>query len=259
MAKPDPVASLPMYDWPEVAWADDALWRAIAERLADEGIAAPDALTRTGEAEDVWRDPGLVLSQTCGFPYATRLKDAVQVVATPIYAADGCDGPLYSSVIVAHRESGVAGLADLAGRRFAFNARDSLSGFVAPIEALRQAGIAPTALQWIETGGHRASIRAVAEGQADAAAIDAVCWALATHYEREAVAQLKVIARTPLRPALPFITAAHRNRQETKAIRSALNAALADPNTAEARDALLIEGVKELSADRYTELAALAP
>ena len=35
-----------MYDFPWTAQANDALWAALATRLRDAGIDAPDALTR---------------------------------------------------------------------------------------------------------------------------------------------------------------------------------------------------------------------
>ena len=83
-----------MYDWPEVQWAHDALWAAIAKRLQALGVEAPAMLDRLRPAEDVWLDPGLVLSQTCGWPYSTRLLDKVRIVATPVYEVEGCEGPL---------------------------------------------------------------------------------------------------------------------------------------------------------------------
>ena len=52
-----PVASLPMYDWPEVQGATDRLWRAIRDQLRAEGIEAPDRLTRPADPATTWRDP----------------------------------------------------------------------------------------------------------------------------------------------------------------------------------------------------------
>jgi hypothetical protein len=83
------VASLPMYDWPEVRDATDALWAAIRAALIQEGIDAPTALERDGDPETLWTDPDLVLSQTCGFPYANGLSGKVALIATPAYRIDG--------------------------------------------------------------------------------------------------------------------------------------------------------------------------
>jgi ABC-type phosphate/phosphonate transport system substrate-binding protein len=247
-----------MYDWPEVQWAHDALWSAIAERLNARGIAAPAKLDRARPTEEVWRDPGLVLSQTCGWPFATRLRGTVQLVATPVYAVDGCEGPHYSSVIVARRTDRGEHLADFRGRRFGYNADDSLSGKVAFRAAMRKEGLDPAAETWVETGSHRESIRAVAEDRADIAAIDAVCWALARKFEPDAAAPLRIVARTPLRPSLPLIAASGHRAEEIARIRGALGEALEDAETDAARGALSLRGTAVLNMSAYRALADLA-
>jgi ABC-type phosphate/phosphonate transport system substrate-binding protein len=243
-----------MYDWPEVQWAHDALWSAIAERLTSAGIAAPERLDRVRPFAEVWRDPGLVLSQTCGFPVATALRGLVRLVATPVYEVEGCEGPLYSSTVVARLEAPGTRLSDFIGCRIAFNSRDSLSGYVTLNAALRSDGIDPAAFTWIETGSHRASIRAVAAEEADIAAIDAVCWALAHQYQPEGVSRLKVIARTALRPGLPFVTAGTRSESELQTVRRALSEALTTPETAAAREALHLAGLAVLEGSHAVEL-----
>ncbi len=101
----------------------------------------------------------------------------------------------------------VSSIAALRGRRAAVNGWDSQSGF----SALR-ATVAPFTGggrffgEVKVSGGHRASLRAVAEGSADVAAIDAVCWALAQRHEPSAFAGLRVLAQSPAAPSLPFIT-----------------------------------------------------
>jgi ABC-type phosphate/phosphonate transport system substrate-binding protein len=246
-----------MYDWPEVAWATDALWCAVAGQLTAAGVAAPAVLDRSRDAEIVWRDPGLVLSQICGFPVATSLRDSVQLVATPVYDVEGCEGPRYSSFIVASSEERGGTLADFAGRRVAFNSHDSLSGYVTLVAALREAGLSPDQFEWVETGSHRASVRAMAEGRADLAAIDALCWALALSFEAAAVSRLQTIGQTPLRPAPPTITSAGRSPEEVEAIRAALSHAAASRATEEARKALRIDGVAVLGTADYEPLANL--
>jgi hypothetical protein len=276
--RPAPVASLPMYDWPELRWATDALWSVIAEEFLAEGLPAPPALDRARPPEEVWRDPGLVFSQSCGYPFATRFADTLRIVATPVYDVDGCEGPLYSSMIVARRSDGgsarAGGLADYAGRRFAFNASDSLSGFVAFRVALAEAGVGEG--DWIETGSHRQSILAVASGLADLAAIDAVCWSLAEEFEPDAVGRLAVIARTPLRPSLPFVTSALMDesprrtrpppapspgRTLTSAVGHfrALKRVVRRPEAAPACAALRLKDVARLDPSDYRALASLGP
>ncbi len=214
-------ASLPMYDWPEMRGAQDAFWAHLCGELRGRGVTAPDALS----AETSWRDPALVFSQTCGWPWATAYSDALDLVATPVSAIMGCDGGTYSSMVIVRADSAVETLADLRGGRVAYNGLNSQSG----VHTLREA-VAPLADgepffgRGIKTGAHRASIRAVAEGRADCAAIDAVCWAMAQDFEKEAVAELRVAAMTAPAPALPFVT---RRGGPVGDLREALEATLA--------------------------------
>ena len=176
--------------------------RRVGKRLNDAGIAAPAALDRSRSADSVWRDPGLVLSQTCGFPFSTRLRGIVRLVATPVYDVAGCEGPSYSSMIVARQ----AEPADdcrcvrrpplrLQQRRLPLR----LSGAARSDEG----GGGRSAPRWngSRPGSHRASIRAVAVEGADIAAIDAVCWALALRHEPEAVSRVEGDRRDAARPA----------------------------------------------------------
>jgi ABC-type phosphate/phosphonate transport system substrate-binding protein len=252
-----PVASLPMYDWPELRSAHDQLWAAAAERLTARGIAAPEGLDWDRPAEEVWSDPGLLLSQTCGWPYATRLNAHLRLVGTPVYAVEGCEGPLYSSFIVTRRTERGDRLRDFAGRRFAFNSLDSLSGYVVPISEMRAEGLNPQAAAWLETGSHRASLQAVAEDRADVASIDAVCWALAGRFEADAVSRLRVLARSALRPGLPFVTSGAASAERAATIRSALVETLHSEATAAAGAALLIRDIVPLAHADYAPIAAL--
>ena len=72
------IAGLPMYDYPELRPANDALWRWIAAYLGNKGIKDIDPdLSRTGNIYSLWRDPDLILGQTCGYPLMTELQDTV--------------------------------------------------------------------------------------------------------------------------------------------------------------------------------------
>jgi hypothetical protein len=246
-----------MYDWPEVQWANDALWAAIAERLRARGIDAPDALDRARPSEDVWLDPGLLLSQACGFPFATRLRRHVQLVGTPHHAVDGCRGPYYSSFIVVRKEDPAQWFSKFRGARAAVNARDSLSGFVAFKAALRRNGPGVTPTDWLETGSHRESLRAVADGRADIASLDAVCWALGKEYEADAVSELRILSQTALRPGLPLVTAMTHDPTVVEAIRASFADAVAADETKDACKALHVNGVSSIGVSDYEVISWL--
>lgn len=200
------IASLAMYDWPQLRAEADRLWALIRDGLAGEGIDAPAELTRDGSLAELWESPDLVLAHTCGMPYRTRLHGLVTLVGTPDYGLPGAAPGHYYSVLVTRRDE-PGEVADFLGRRLAFNAPDSQSGWAAP-----QNHVAPLAFTRTRpTGAHRDSAAAVAAGEADIAAIDAVTWRLLSEHLPELAAQLRVIAPTAPTPGLPLITARHRD------------------------------------------------
>ncbi|WP_290778443.1 PhnD/SsuA/transferrin family substrate-binding protein [Hoeflea sp.] len=248
-------ASLPMYDWPEIRDATDRLWQAVREQLRERGIEAPEALDRRADPETLWSNPALLLSQTCGYPYATMLADKVTLVGTPAHAVIGAEPGRYFSVLVARKIGAPRHLADLSGKRFAYNMQHSQSGFAAPVRLLAAAGLAPEPAP-LETGAHRASILAVAAGKADWAAIDAVTWELAKRHE-PATRELTVFARTPETPALPLITGL-RHAGQADIIADAFEAAIAGLDQ-QTRDAVLITGLRRSRPHDYAPLAAPLP
>ena len=62
----------------------DALWRAVQHLLAERGVPVSEGVPDDSLLAH-WQQPGLVLSQTCGYPLMTQLP-YVQVVADGRYA-----------------------------------------------------------------------------------------------------------------------------------------------------------------------------
>lgn len=194
------IASLPMYDWPEVVADTRAEWDYL--RAGITGL--PEVLTTPDDVHSHWRDPALVFSQTCWGPLSQGLIAVLDPLAQPDYSAfEGGRGPLYRSAVVMRHAANDDLARLLAGRRLAINGYDSLSGYLALREDLRD-DPAALALSVLVTGSHRASIRAVAMGQADIATIDCRTWALALRHEPCAAA-LCVVGWTSERPGLPYV------------------------------------------------------
>ncbi len=253
------LATLPMYDLPELRGATDALWAAIAVRLQDRGVAAPQTLLRGTDLAAMWTDHRLLLGQTCGYPLVTSLAGKVAVVTTPAYLAEGCDGALYRSAVVVRAADSAGSLANLCGRRCAVNDAASNSG----MNVLR-AAVAPLAngatrffAETIMTGAHAASMTAVAEGRADVAAIDCVTWAHLQRWRPETAGKLRVLAWTEATPGLPLITAAATSDETRSALAGALDDLAADPALAETRAALLLGGFVRVAAEAYERILEL--
>lgn len=239
------IASLGMYDFGPLQGPNDRLWALIRDRLRTRGIEAPDALTRGETAYwDAWQSPDLILSQTCGYPFRARLHPHVTYVGTPDFGVEGCPPGHYRSVFVARVDDPRQSFADFDGARFAYNELLSQSGWAAPQTHAAKLGIhLPPTLQ---TGAHRLSAKAVAEGRADIAALDAVTFALLPPIE-PAMARLKEVDRTDPTPGLPFITAKGRNPEPIFAAVSEAIAALAP----EDRATLHLQGFVRIPVESY--------
>jgi ABC-type phosphate/phosphonate transport system substrate-binding protein len=250
-------ASLPMYDIDREAV--QAWWRCIADLLRAEGFArVPSQVEWPQDLDAHWREPGLLLSQACGYPLVTGLADAVEVVGAFRYAAPGCEGIDYRSELVARDQDPGRGIEDFRGRVAAINARRSHSG----CNALR-ALVAPLAhrgrffSRTVRSGSHRESIALVRAGQADIAAVDCVTLALLGRRSPELPTGLRIVGSTAAAPGLPLVTSRNRSPDELQALRRALFAACAKPAFERLRQALLIEGFEIAAAPRWDRIDAM--
>ncbi len=245
------IAALPMYDFEELRPETDALWSGIAARLLDQGIEAPGSLLRGPPLADIWTDPDLLLAQSCGYPLMTSLAGRVTLVATPCYSAEGCDGILYRSAIIVRATDTATVLADLHGRCCAVNGADSNSGMnvlraaIAPLAR----GAGPFFGAVLTTGSHAASVRAVALGEADVAAVDCVTWAHLRALRPSETRGLRVLDWSDATPGLPFITSGRRDGATIGALRGALADVVSAP--------LFLSGVEFVPLRAYDAILAL--
>jgi len=247
-----PVAALPMYDFPEIEAANDALWRRIRVGLQARGVEGPERLTRGADLGALWRNPALVFGQTCGYPFVAALRDAVALVATPEYAFSGCDGAEHRGFLVGAASDPRREVAAFRGGVAAVNAWDSNTGM-----NLFRATIAPLAggraffSNVVVTGSHAASLEAIAGGRADLAAIDCVTYGLLKRLRPGLIERTAIIAESQSSPGLPFIASARLPETTIAAAREALFEALADPDLAETRADLGLIGARPASPDDY--------
>ncbi|TRD00625.1 phosphate ABC transporter substrate-binding protein [Mesorhizobium sp. WSM4303] len=204
---------------------------------AEGRLIAPDPATLSPNELDrhqLWLHPALLFAQTCWGPMELGLSRQVQVVGQPSYdACEGGQGELYSSALVMRTGEGpqvrsptdgkaLLPLDLMRGKRFTFNSLDSMSGVIALTRDLQAADESLDIFSSrSESGGHRGSIIAVAEGKADVAAIDCESWALAQRFE-PAAQKVAVVGWTARRKGLPYITARTTPEKTVRALREAL-------------------------------------
>jgi ABC-type phosphate/phosphonate transport system substrate-binding protein len=183
------IAFLPMYAVRGARDHADTLWNHLRDSLRANGFEAPGEVSTIAPRIDGWLHPNLILGQTCGLPYITRLCDRVELVGTPDYGVEGCAPGFYHSTLVVSAIDRRQHLSEFLGSTFAVNARSG-----------RFFGRA------IHTGSHDASMRLVANGLADIAAIDSVTWRISRTFDAE-TSGLRSIGTTESTPGLPFIVA----------------------------------------------------
>lgn len=198
------IASLMMYQRPQLVQAHERYWTLIRKHLRNAGMDSPEALSQDAAEFDVWNHPELVLSQTCGMPYRMWLHDKVQLVGTPDFGLAGCPAGYYRSAIVVRADDARTELSAFKDAVFAYNQTFSQSGYAAPFWHLKPEGFWFEHLLHVEQ--HLEAALAVATGRADIASIDAVTWRNIEKYEPFS-SGLRVLDWTKPTPGLPLITA----------------------------------------------------
>lgn len=238
------IASLMMYARPELEGAHSRFWMHIQDSLAARAITAPDKLSQTAGEFSVWEDPALVLSQTCGMPYRTRLHGHVQIVATPDYGLEDCPAGYYRSAIIVRADDPRETLQEFKTALMTYNMDHSQSGFAALYNHTLPLGL------WfanrVESGGHLRSALMVANGDADIASVDAQTWRLIQRFEPFAD-QLRILEYTTPTPALPYITGPQHN---PTLIYEAVSEALSTLDATD-REALDLRGLVKIEPSKY--------
>ncbi|CAB4362239.1 MAG: PhnD/SsuA/transferrin family substrate-binding protein [Actinobacteria bacterium] len=242
-----PVASLAMYPFAHLRDATDRLWQAVRVRLDD----GPHTLEWSVVTPEVWSHPDLLVAQTCGWPLATEYADRLCVIGAFDYDVPGAVDGTYCSVIITNDPN--ASLAELRARPgvvAAINSTDSLSGRVS-LEHV-WGGLSSV----VSTGAHAESIRALVDGRADVASIDAVTWALIGDFDPTLVAGLRVIGAGPRVGCLPLVTRLAR-AADVPRFREAFTAAVSDPAIAAELRLMRIRGFVPKDLADYLPVRAL--
>ena len=233
-----------MYDMPHTAQALDRFWYAIRTDLG----TGPAELSRGGDPWEDWQSRDLLLAQTCGLPYRARLFGQVSLVGTPDYGLRDCPPGYYHSYIL-RRVDDPRDLRELArAGTIAFNEPLSQSGWAAPVAHLAKLGLRPG--NTMQTGAHLASARAVLNGHADYAAIDAVSYLMWDRAEPRVFSGLEAFTRTEPTPGLPLITARDR---DPKPIARAVSHAI-DTLSTKDREILMLKGLVQIPDATYRAL-----
>jgi ABC-type phosphate/phosphonate transport system substrate-binding protein len=240
-----PHVELGMYPFASVSWAWDEIWAAVHRRAP----WTPASLTRSGDVHARWYDPDCVVTQVCGYPFASLHRNDMHLVGAFALDIPEADGAYYRSVLLSPHERTIGQLVSSDSHAVA-NSADSLSGWLSLLAATCGPGVGWPG-QVTFTSAHRDSLLALAKGEADIASIDPWTLAFVAAEEPELVAPLHRLGLGPRVPT-PAITARRTvtPRQLTD-LRRAFHEVLDDEATASARRALYITGFVDHDLDIY--------
>lgn len=254
------LATLPMYDRPELRAATDRLWQYLRDGLVSAGIVdVPSRLCRERAHADAWADDRLLFSQACGYDVHLRFPGRLTPLAAPCYRADGCRGATYRSAIVVRTDDAAQALPEVCGRVAAFNEPTSHSGRVALAAAVAEHVRNGRFFgRLVQTGSHEASAEAVASGDADVAALDCTSWALLRRARPQLDDALRILAFTPRCPAPPFVVGPAASEHEREVLTGMLSRLGSEPTLESVRDRLLLDGVEAVTSEAYAACGDLA-
>ncbi len=204
-------------------------------------------INRLIEAGEV--DVGFV----CGGPYVVgHKKFGMELLAAPVaYGA-----PVYYSYIIVPKKSPAVRLEDLRGTRFAFADPLSNSGKLVPTYMLARMGETPESFfkETVFTYGHDKSIKAVAEGLVDGAAVDSLIWEYANKTNPRYTRETRVLIKSPPYGTPPVVARPGLDPEWKKKVRDALLSAHEDPVGREILNGMMIERFIEIDDSAYDSI-----
>ena len=250
------LASLPMYNFPEMRADNARFWRALRGLVGQFGLPdTPAGLTFERRPVPDRLEPELLFSQTCGYPLETVFKGQAIRLGAPVYAVPGCDGPTHCAFFLVPVASPAQSLADLRGGVFLLNSPLSNSGMNLPRRALAEIARRPTVLP----RSHR-------DGRSSGEPRTAVAGRRRRRVDR--LRDLRILEAPPSRggrtgpdhcqnPAEPCDTVRDLDRDtaaDFRRLRDALRAIGSEPRFAAVCEGLMIAGIEDVPDDAYRKL-----
>lgn len=172
----------------------EELLRLIADRLGRRAVfvqrrtyAEVNALVENREVD---------VAFVCAGPYTQGHDEfGMELLAVPIVHGE----KVYHSYIIVNRDNPMQSFDELKGRKFAFTDPRSNTGYLVPTYMLARRNTTPQAFfgETFFSHSHDNSIKAVAEGQADGAAVDSLIWEFMHSIDPGLTEKTKIVEKSP--------------------------------------------------------------
>lgn len=172
------------------------LYEQLADYLGDK-LGRPVELVQGktyAEINDLVKSNDVALALVCTNPYLQGQQDfGMELLVAPLVQGE----PYYYSLLIVKRDLDVSSLEELRGMTFAFTDPLSNTGRLAPLYQLALRGETPESFfsRSIFTYSHDNSIRSVADGIVDAAAVDNLVYDYLPVTEPDMMAKVKAIEK----------------------------------------------------------------
>lgn len=196
----------------------------------------------------------------CSVPYLLFQESGqvqMEVIAAPVLSGERyAQRAVYFSDVVVRADSSYRRFADLRGSTWAYNEPFSHSGYLVVWHHLVSIGEGAGYFgRMIEAGFHTEALRMVAEGKADAAAIDSQVLGIELSLRPELAAQVRVIGTIGPSTIQPVVASATRlSPADRHSITTALVTVGDDPSASRVMAAASVERFIAASADDYEDI-----
>jgi phosphate/phosphite/phosphonate ABC transporter binding protein len=235
-------------------------YRAIAEYLGQRlGVLVE---LREGRSFDEFAQGELDAGFICGLPYVVlrrKPEPPVEPLAAPVLRGSRYGSrPIYFSDVIVRRDAPWHSFAELRGRSWAYNDRDSHSGYnITRYTLLRMGETRGFFGRVVAAGFHQTAIRLVADGEVDASAIDSQVLAVELREHPRLAEQVRVVDTLGPATIQPVVAASGLPAALKDDLRAALVALDSEPEPRAALEYGLVERFVPIADADYDDIRAM--
>lgn len=205
----------------------DFFIRDLAEYLSQSGITTKVVTTGTWDEREAKLDAGEIdMGWICGAPYVDKIARGVplKILAAPVMQHPRYrNRAIYFSDVVVRADSTFQTFEDLRGARWAYNEKNSHSGYHVVRYFLATHNLDGNFFgQVVESGSHQNSIEMILRNDADASAIDSTVLEMMLARDSSLAQRIRIIENIGPSPMPPFVIGAHVPNEIRARIQSAL-------------------------------------
>ncbi len=205
------------------------------------------------EINNLLKSGDIDVAFVCGGPYVDGHDEfGVELIAAPF----AYGGTVYYSYVIVHADSGNRSFMDLKGKTFAFTDPLSNTGKLVPTYMLARMHETPESFfsKHVFTYAHDKSIKAVAQGLVDGAAVDSLIWEYANKTDPEVTSKTLIVEKSPPYGIPPVVARISLDPEVKAELKKIFLDAHNDPTGAEILKGMMIDRFVEIDDSAYDSI-----